>query len=397
MLDSLASVDRLRSECRGPSWTGGLLPHPTENVCRLRALVEDAFDRASPGCLLASSECVVVLVADGVSFDVARSRWSPSISGAVTSTCPTTTSTALLSATTGLAPAEHGVVGVAFYAPEIDAVFDCYRDRPLPCAGRDGGAPGDTSLRFGPWPTVFGALAPRVTCVAHVGGLNTLPGRWSRAVVHGARVVEPSVDWNAIANDPIAMSAAVEAEVEATLAEPRSGPLLVWAHVNIDSAIHLRGYDDAVRDAVGRLGAAAERWAALGHTVIAHADHGLVETHDSDRARRLMALLRDPAWTRQPMGGAGRVLWAYPRPVVARELFERARDLAGGFAAIVARDELFRSGAIDSTPLARERIGEVVAVATGAEFPLFSPSHRFEHGAFTHAEMLVPLAIWRGR
>ncbi|MDP9104379.1 MAG: alkaline phosphatase family protein [Candidatus Eremiobacteraeota bacterium] len=374
------SADELIRNCRSSVW-GDVLPHPSYNVCALRALFENAFDSSSPGSLLGRSESVLVLVVDGVSFDVARDVWSPTWLRAVTSTCPSTTSTALLSATTGLSPAAHGVVGVAFRAAQTGATFNCYSDGP---------APDDFSL--GPWPTVFSGMSERVDCVAHVGSLATIPGRWSRAVVHGARAVLPSADWNAIDDDPAAMVNTVVGEIEATLAQPRSRPLFVWAHVNLDSAIHRRGYDPVVRDAVAELGRAAARWAGRGHTVIAHADHGLVEIRDSDRARRLLELLNDPASCEARSGGAGRIIWAYPRPGSA--LLERARTLAEDFAAVIGRDELFASGAVAETPAARERIGDVVVVATGSEFPKLVPENRFEHGAFSATEMIVPVAVW---
>ncbi len=390
------AIDQLKNECRRPAW-GGIMPHQTQNLGAMCSLLQDAFDGASETCLLGSSECVIVLVVDGLSFDVARSCWSASVLTALTSTFPSTSSTALLSATTGLAPAEHGVLGVAFYAPEIDAVFDCYQDRAAAEPGRRYSSVAEEDFSIGPWPTVFTALSGRVDCVAHVGALATVPGRWARAVVHGARVVEPHVDWQAIGNDPIAMVAAVTAGLESTLADRQSTPLLAWAHVNVDAAIHARGYDSAVCDAMARLEAAAQRWASSGHTVIAHSDHGLVETRESRRARELRALLHDPAYCRVQSGGAGRMLWAYPHPGSRDVLIEEARALAGSFAAVIGRDELLRLQAIGDTQYARERIGEVVVVATGTEFPLFAPNHRFEHGANSEQEMIAPLAIWMGR
>jgi hypothetical protein len=374
-----------------------MLPHPTQNLCALRSMLEQAFDADGDGCLLASSECIVVLVVDGVSLECAEACWTPSVSQVLTSTFPSTSSTALLSATTGLMPADHGVIGVAFYDPVIDGVFDCYRD--VATVARNGGDiefAGD-GVRLGPWPTVFSTLSDRVDCVAHIGALATLPGRWSRMVVHGARVVSPSVDWNEIRNDPKAMVDAVTTEIEATLSGRRSRPCLLWAHVNIDSAIHIRGYDFAVRDALSALADAAQRWASNGHTVITHSDHGLVETHDSGRARALLALLQNPTYCRVSSGGAGRVIWAYPRDGLADELLERAREQAYGFAVAKSRDELLRSGAVGASQLARERIGEVVVIPTGSEFPLFESSYHFEHGAFSEAEMITPLAICKGR
>jgi hypothetical protein len=126
--------------------------------------------------------------------------------------------------------------------------------------------------------------------------------------------------------------------------------------------------------------------------VIAHSDHGLVEIRDSDRARRLLALLNDPALCTSSSGGAGRILWAYPR--AGSGVLNRARTLAQDFATVIDRGELFASGAVADTAAARERVGEVVVVATGSEFPKLVPQNRFEHGAFSETEMIVPVAVW---
>ncbi len=389
------SFERVGDGCEHRKWAYGILPHATQNLCALRPLLEAAFDDRSPACLLASAESVIVIMADGVALDVARARWSPSRLSTLTSTVPSTSSTALLSAATGLAPAAHGVIGVCFRVAEIDALFDCYRDAAI-AAKRDTTVDA-TSFALGPWQTVFSVLNGRVECVAHAGALATTPGRWYRALVHGARDVPSSIDWDTIALDPIAMVTASVAEVNAALEARGSAPLLVWAHINVDSAIHATGYSDAVLDAMSALDEAAHRWASAGHSVMAYSDHGLVPTRDSDRARRLLALLQDRAHVSCGSGGAGRVLWAYPRPGSTSELLERARDLAAGIAGVVHRDELFLAGALADTPLARERVGEVVVIATGEEFPLFVPSYRFEHGGCSEQEMIVPVATWMGR
>jgi hypothetical protein len=380
---NLPSFEHLLKDCPAAPWAS-VLPHETENVCVLCSLVGEAADATSANCQLASSECIIVLVADGLSFDLAKSVLSPPRLIAVTSSCPSTSATALLSATTGLAPASHGVLGVTFYERTMDGVFNCYTDRPA-----------SDNFHIGPWPTVFSALSERVDCVAHPGALATTPGRWFRAVVHGSRIIASTVDWLVIANNPAAMASAVIDEVSATLKQRSCRPLLVWAHVNLDSAIHMRGYDSAVGDAVKYLGEAAVQWAQQGCTVIIHSDHGLVETHDSDRARKVLTLLRDRELCRAENGGAGRILWAYPRPGSA--LIDRVRDVARDFAGVISRDELFAAGAVAATPIARERVGEVVVVATGPEFPMLAPEYRFEHGAFSTTEMMVPVAIWPGR
>ena len=392
LIPDLETREQLLVRCRPSPWGAGLLPHPTNNLCTIPHLIEAAFDGTSPLYRLGTSECLVVVVADGVSYDLASSSWSPTTLEALTSTFPSTTSTALLSATTGLTPADHGVIGVAFRDHSIGAVFDCYADCVLDRIETPHATPS-----LGPWPTMFERLAPDVESTAHLCALAVTPGQWTRGLVNGATAIAPSACWTAIAKDPLAMVEAATLDVECTLSGRPTRRRLVWVHVNFDSAIHLRGYDRAVRDAVVALGRIAEQWAARGHTVIVHADHGLVETRDSARARRLLVLLQDPAFCCMTSGGAGRVLWAYPRQHSIAELLDRGREIAGGFCSVISRDELFSSGVIERTPLARERVGEVVAIATGPEFPLLSPDFRYEHGGFSEQEMLVPLAIWQGR
>src|SRR5438067_921390 len=119
------SFDELTRACSSTAWAN-ILPHPKHNLCALHALVKNAFDASQNESLLGSSESVIVVVADGVSFALARELWSPSWLGALTSTCPSTSSTALLCANTGLTPASHGIIGVAFYDARLDAIFNCY-------------------------------------------------------------------------------------------------------------------------------------------------------------------------------------------------------------------------------------------------------------------------------
>src|SRR5262245_31357926 len=95
---SARRFEQVDDGCDRRRWAYGIVPHATDNLCALRTFVEAAFDDRSPGCLLASSESVIVIVADGIALDVARARWSPSTLSTLTSTFPSTSSTALLSA-----------------------------------------------------------------------------------------------------------------------------------------------------------------------------------------------------------------------------------------------------------------------------------------------------------
>jgi hypothetical protein len=122
----------------------------------------------------------------------------------------------------------------------------------------------------------------------------------------------------------------------------------------------------------------------------------MVETHETDRTAPLLAALRDPEYCLRGNGGAGRVLWAYPRPAREREFTDRIRELSRGFADVIPADELFDSGAIEGSPIARTRIGRTLVIASGTEFPVLDAEHRFEHGGLSEVEMLVPVAVWQG-
>jgi hypothetical protein len=44
--------------------------------------------------------------------------------------------------------------------------------------------------------------------------------------------------------------------------------------------------------------------------------------------------------------------------------------------------------------IGQRRIGEIVLIATGPDFPTPEPAVPYEHGSMTADEVLVPLAVW---
>jgi hypothetical protein len=78
---------------------------------------DDALNRLVPELLAATSGSTVLLVLDGLGWEQLVGRWhlAPTMStlngGSITTVAPSTTATALTSLTTGLEPAEHGLIG----------------------------------------------------------------------------------------------------------------------------------------------------------------------------------------------------------------------------------------------------------------------------------------------
>jgi len=332
-----------------------------------------------------STATLVVLALDGINDSVARAAWSQARVETLTSTFPTTSVTAWLTAATGLAPAEHGVLGVVYYLPEAGTCFHVFLDQglePVELPPR----------RITDAPTFFEcARGEGVRCLANPGELASWPSAWTDAILRGAERLASPTDWTALRHDPLGAAEAAVRETEAALGP---GPRLVWTFVNFDDYLHRRGYDDAVFEALARLERAAAEWAAAGHAVVAYADHGLVESVSDDEARRAWTDVTGPALCRCPPGGAGRVRWAYPHPGKADELAEAVTAILDGRGIVTRREELIAMGLLGDTELVAARVGEVVAVATGPSSPLSDADAPFDHGSWEREETLVPLAIW---
>ncbi|HEY0781420.1 MAG TPA: hypothetical protein VGE98_03120, partial [Thermoanaerobaculia bacterium] len=130
MLPSLAE-DALVAGCRIEG-TVGLHPHPTQSLQGLRSAFRAFWHQPAGACRSGASDSVIVLAIDGLAYSVAKSVWSsPDLLLALTSTFPSVSGTAWLTAATGLAVDEHLVPGVVFRRPERGALYHAYQDREL--------------------------------------------------------------------------------------------------------------------------------------------------------------------------------------------------------------------------------------------------------------------------
>jgi hypothetical protein len=330
-----------------------------------------ALDQANRG--------VIVLAIDGLSHTVAAEHWQPSTLDLLHSTVPSTSTTAWLTSVTGVGPDQHGVPGMVYRLPTDGTLVYAVNGTTLATG------PADPDARPGllwPHPTVF--QRTDVRCIAIGREMNSLTGPWAAAVLAGCErvtVTEPSRLAEQAA-DPRALVAGVAADITEVLAEP----MLLWAYVNLDDYVHRHGYDDAVRTAVTQLAAHAERWAAAGWTVLAHADHGQVPcAPDPDLIRAFDAIAKDCLL---PAGGAGRIRWLYPKPDHTEQVAERLANALGDAARVLPLAEIRELSALQG------RVGPVVAIATSPQFPIPDPTMRYEHGGLDDDELHVPFALW---
>ncbi len=352
----------------------GTCPGGTQTIARLPGLLAHLWDRVST---------VIVIAVDGVGFDVARRTWSPDLMMALSTTFPSTSSSAWLTAVTGWTVDRHLVPGVRYR--QGDRLIDCFERGPWPGGERPAGLT-----------TVFEQLARRnIRSLVIPGEVATWGAAWAEALCRGARVLESEVEWERIRFAARAQGRIVLARLRETVgAHAGEVPLLIWCWIDVDDTVHRHGYTPEVLATLTDVAEAARTLADQGHAVVALSDHGLTPTERPARMLERWAEATSSALCRLPPGGAGRVRWCYPRSGRAAEVLDRVTDALGEEALVVERARLADLGLIEVTEGIEERIGEVVAIATGSRFPTPDAAARYEHGGITEAEMIVPLAVW---
>jgi hypothetical protein len=327
------------------------------------------------------AEAVVLFVLDGLGWNALQEHaadmpeLSTMVGGAITTVTPATTASALTSIATGLAPAQHGILGYRMLVG--GEVLNTLR-----WTVYGGGRPPDPFdvQRH----TAF--LGRSVPVVTKTEFRNT---GFTQAHLRGGKFV----GWHTTA-----------ALVELCAREIEAGERLVYTYYpGIDSIAHEFGLRDRVwsrelraADAiVGQLLDVLPQRTAL----LVTADHGQVH------------LERD-SWIPIPelgamttaMAGDGRFRYLYARKGANRELLAAAREQLGDRAWVWSRGEvldegLLGTGATGSIP---GRLGDVV-LAAREPIAFVDPALpnevqlRSGHGSLTPEEMLVPLVAAYGR
>jgi hypothetical protein len=290
-------------------------------------------------------------------------------------TFPSTSTTAWLTALTGASLEQHLVPGAVFH---LDG-------SPVEAAGA-----GPAHL-LGPVESVFSRLSVAgVESSVILGMLADYPGPWSRALWQGANVV-PSPRSAATPSDPRDTATLAVADVDAVLATDAD---LVIAYVDIDTAVHQEGYSDPVRQALAILDSAAIRWRRHEILTMALSDHGATEVLPDAAVTRRWTAMTESGLCDPVSGGAGRVRWLHSRPGQHEQLLHVAREALGEVAWVASKWEVVRRGLWPASESLLRRVGDVVAVATDAAFPVPQEDLRYEHGSISPMEMLVPFAVW---
>lgn len=330
--------------------------------------------------LAREAERTVLLVLDGLGHQMldAHSEDLPTLSGMagtrITSVTPTTTATGLTSITTGLPPAQHGIMG---YAMRVGGeVLQVLSWRTL------AGKPGPTPETVQPTMAFGGRKVPLVT-----KGEFRRTG-FTKAHLRGGRLQ----GWRTTA-----------ILVELVRQAVRGGAAFTYAYYDgIDKVAHEFGlgppFFTAELRATDRL--VAEVSAALPDDValVVTSDHGHVEV-GSDGHRSLQAV----AGLVSAYAGEGRFRSLFARSGASRDLREACQEQYGDVAWVLSRDQLFDGGWFGpgASMTTRGRVGDVVLAAREPVAFLAPPfpdekKLRSWHGSLTEAELGVPLLAGPG-
>ena len=349
------------------------------NVCGIVPGVLGCAPGARPSWFpeaLQQARQVVLMVLDGLGWQqfLTHRDLVPCLAsmqgGPITTVAPTTTATALTSITTGLAPAEHGVVG---YRMDVAGdVVNTLRWSTVNGDVRRKHVPRDVQ----PVPPFLGCSVPVVSKVELEGSA------FSEAHLRGARMV----GWRT------ASGLAVEVGRQLRAGEP-----FVYAYYDgVDKVAHERGFGefyDAELVAADRLVGDVLEQLEPGAALAVIADHGQVHVGD-----RVLSPAADVLGAVRHQSGEGRFRWLHARPGAARDLLSSATEAHGDVAWVVSREQMIDEcwfGA-HMAPPAVGRLGDVALVAREAvsfDEPADTGPFRLicRHGSMTPDEVLVPL------
>jgi hypothetical protein len=330
--------------------------------------------------LVLDARTVVLLVLDGLGWDAIEGSpellptMSSMTGGPITTVVPSTTAAALTSITTGLSPAEHGVVG---FRVAIDGDVLNVLGWQMAKAKR---APDPFVIQRHP-----PFLGRPITVVT---GSNFRNSGFTRVHLRDTEFVG--------------------FRAESTLIEhlrnlSRADGGFIYAYYpGIDEVAHEFGLHDgyyaAELAATDRLVGAVLDALPADAALVVTADHGQVH-------------LDPESWL--PLGdvedyvafgsGDGRFRYLHAKPGAARDLAAAARDAFGTRAWVLTRAELLDGAWLgpDPSPGTRRRVGDVVLAARD-DVAFIDPAMprelglRSAHGSMTATEMLVPCLAARG-
>jgi hypothetical protein len=343
-------------------------------------------DERPTDLLLPDAPAYVVLLVDGLGHELLRAHPEDApflhelllASTPATAGVPSTTATSLTSLGTALTPGHHGVLGYTTRVPGTDKLLNALQ-----------WSKSVDPSEWQPHPTAFARLAAAGVDARAVNKREFADSGLTRVSTRGAEYVGADLVGERLV-------AAVEGSAGA-------GPSLTYLYdPDLDWTGHRYGVDSAQwraeLEAIDTSALQLREMLDPATRLVVVADHGMVDPPEESRIEvDDVPGLRDGVAL---LGGEARFRHLYCRAGAVDDVAATWRSVLGERAEVLTRDEAFARGWFGrETPLARPRVGDVVAACTGdtailskADFPV-EPRLVGMHGSLTAAEMLVPVLV----
>jgi len=359
-----------------------VLPHTIQSIVSIRRIIYDILNNKISYPLL-SKETLIVLAFDGINFNIANSVWKTCSLFPLTSTFPSISSSAWLSSLTGMQVNEHYIPGVIFKKIENLELMNVYTEHNITY--------NDNFLST----NIFSdAIALGFEPYVISGFLSNIRCFWKDQLVKNSEVIECKCDWNNIkfCTNKI-YECTIRELTQLLLKNKNKKRLLIWCFINTDDYIHKYGYDKAIEICLQQFENAALRLVRKGYNVIGYSDHGMVANYSS---KKLIAQLDslNSEHCENIIGGAGRVRWFYPIRGQENILKQKLLAMFKDEAYILSQADLHKKFILLMNSTISKQIGKIILIAKSHNFPSVDFENKFNHGALSIDEMLIPLAIW---
>jgi hypothetical protein len=300
---------------------------------------------------------------------------------------PSTTVTSLASLSTGVPAGQHAMTGYTSYMEDVDAAVNWLAWRPV--GGKEDLRDVLVPEVVQPEPTTWQRAADAGVSVAIVSSGSFQGTGLTRAVFRGGKYAATTMSGDAVA-------------IAADLAD-HGHRSLVYAYASeLDFVGHVRGPDsDAWQAQLSLIDRQVQLLAQrlpTGTSLYVTADHGMA-TIDPERAIDADAENSPLRVGVRALAGEPRMRHVHAKPGAAADVLATWREVLADRAWVLSADEAIRAGLFGPvvTPTARQRIGDVIAIAQDG-FGVVQKSRESmfsgligHHGSLTDRELLVPL------
>lgn len=369
------------------SCDGGIQLNPDQNVAKFMSLLVNALRADLPPA--------VTFALDGLSFSVWKQgvAYPNDILLPVTSVVPSTSTTAWSSILSGTLPSEHGILGAAFL---VSAAEGCYSlrhsirysaDIAVPCTFNE-------PLIYFTNANLFATLKDLGYACQYRGQPRyATESRFLRDLAYCADLI-PLENADHLHFSPCELVEEIIKQTRTALTSTER-PLYQFNMVNFDSYVHCHGYDDSLFEALVLLRQEIDSLLRQFPEVCISgiSDHGMIR----QACRSNKSILSDTSvlqMSRYNPGGAGRILFFYPRPEAYADLWNLLSERIGNDGILFTRETFLTKYIGSTSEEVASRVGDIVAIAQTDAFPSALPSALFEHGGLSTDEMMAGMCFF---